>query len=46
MGCASCPVSFESSSLSEFAKHTLRQICSQEWVHYRCLQVKLITRIM
>ena len=29
----------ESSSLSEFAKHTLRQICSQEWVHYRCLQV-------
>ena len=36
----------ESSSLSEFAKHTLRQICSQEWVHYRCLQVKLITRIM
>jgi mediator of RNA polymerase II transcription subunit 12 len=29
----------ENSSLSEFAKHTLRQICCQEWVHDRCLQV-------
>ena len=25
--------------LSDFAKHTLRQICNQEWVHNRCLQV-------
>ena len=25
--------------LSDFAKHTLKQICSQEWVHNRCLQV-------
>ncbi len=29
----------ENSSLSDFAKHTLRQICCQEWVHDRCLQV-------
>ena len=27
----------ESASLSEFAKHTLKQICSQEWVHEKCL---------
>ena len=26
--------------LSDFAKHTLKQICSQEWVHNRCLQVR------
>lgn len=26
------------SSLSEFAQHVLRQICSQEWVLERCLQ--------
>lgn len=25
-------------SLSEFAQHVLRQICSQEWVLERCLQ--------
>lgn len=29
----------ENSSLSEFAKHTMKQICSQEWVQDRCLQV-------
>ena len=29
--------------LSDFAKHTLKQICSQEWVHNRCLQVRQIT---
>ena len=27
------------SRLSDIAKHTLKQICSQEWVHNRCLQV-------
>lgn len=26
------------SSLSDFAQHVLRQICSQEWVLERCLQ--------
>lgn len=26
------------SSLSDFAQHVLRQICSQEWVLQRCLQ--------
>lgn len=29
----------ENASLSEFAKHTLAQICLQDWVHERCLQV-------
>lgn len=27
------------SSLSDFAQHVLRQICSQEWVLERCLQI-------
>lgn len=31
--------SIENAKLSDFAKHTLKQICSQEWVHNRCLQV-------
>jgi mediator of RNA polymerase II transcription subunit 12 len=26
-------------SVSDLARHTLRQICQQEWVHDRCLQV-------
>ena len=25
--------------LSDFAKHILKKICSQKWVHNRCLQV-------
>ena len=29
----------EKDELCDFAKHTLKQICSQEWVHNRCLQV-------
>ncbi len=29
----------DNTKLSDFAKHTLKQICSQEWVHNRCLQV-------
>lgn len=29
----------DNAKLSDFAKHTLRQICNQEWVHNRCLQV-------
>lgn len=28
----------ETSSLSDFAQHVLKQICSQEWVLERCLQ--------
>ena len=31
----------EKAKLSDIAKHTLKQICSQEWVHNRCLQVSL-----
>ena len=31
--------SMEKAKLSDVAKHTLKQICSQEWVHNRCLQV-------
>lgn len=31
--------SLESLTLPEFAKHTLKQICAQEWVKARCLQV-------
>ena len=27
-------------SLPHFAKYTLRQICRQPWVQYRCLQVR------
>ena len=34
--------SMEKAKLSDFAKHTLKQICSQEWVHNRCLQVRII----
>ena len=30
----------ENAELCDFAKHTLKQICSQEWVHNRCLQVR------
>lgn len=32
----------EKAKLSDIAKHTLKQICSQEWVHNRCLQVSFI----
>lgn len=32
------PETENTSSLSEFAQHVLRQICSQEWVLERCLQ--------
>lgn len=28
----------ESAGLGEFAKHALKQICSQEWVHEKCLR--------
>ncbi|XP_076370100.1 mediator complex subunit kohtalo isoform X2 [Tachypleus tridentatus] len=28
----------ESAGLNEFARHTLQQICSQDWVHERCLR--------
>lgn len=31
--------SMHKAKLSDFAKHTLKQICNQEWVHNRCLQV-------
>ena len=31
--------SMQKAKLSDFAKHTLKQICNQEWVHNRCLQV-------
>ncbi len=31
----------DKAKLSDFAKHTLKQICNQEWVHNRCLQVSL-----
>ena len=31
-------ISMETTSLSNFAKHTLRHICRQEWVRDRCLQ--------
>ena len=30
----------QNGKLSDFANHTLKQICSQEWVHNRCLQVR------
>ncbi|KAI1305889.1 Mediator of RNA polymerase II transcription subunit 12-like protein [Halotydeus destructor] len=30
--------SFENANLGEFAKHALRLICSQDWVHEKCLQ--------
>ncbi|RWS13512.1 thyroid hormone receptor-associated protein-like protein [Dinothrombium tinctorium] len=28
----------ETTNLGEFAKHALKQICSQEWVHEKCLR--------
>ncbi|RWS30264.1 mediator of RNA polymerase II transcription subunit 12-like protein, partial [Leptotrombidium deliense] len=28
----------ENATLGEFAKHALKQICSQEWIHERCLR--------
>ena len=31
-------LSMETASLSDFAKHTLRHICRQQWVRDRCLQ--------
>jgi hypothetical protein len=35
----------ENASLSDFAKHTLAQICLQDWVHERCLQVIMLSFI-
>ena len=33
-------VEVSSLSLPQFARYTLRQICWQSWVQYRCLQVR------
>ena len=32
----------DADELSDFAKHILKQICSQKWVHNRCLQVRIV----
>ncbi|XP_076812114.1 mediator of RNA polymerase II transcription subunit 12-like protein [Clavelina lepadiformis] len=38
--------SLDGASLSEFAKHTLRVICAQQWVRERCLKESFLDHLM